>query len=56
MKRVLTITAVSTLATIAAWILIRGDLGFGGEMLIPISCSAWAIYKEMEKAEREEQE
>ena len=51
MKRVAIITTISTLATIAAWILIRGDLGFGGEMLIPIGCGAWAIYREMEREE-----
>lgn len=52
MKRVFWTTVISTTATIAAWILIRGDLGLGGEMLIPAGLAAWAVYREAQEAQR----
>lgn len=53
MKRVLITTVIATTATIAAWILIRGGLSFGAELLIPIGCAAWAIFKEERRNEKE---
>lgn len=51
MKRVLIITTAATLATIAAWILIRGELGFGGEMIIPFMAGAYAVITEEQNEE-----
>lgn len=52
MKRILAITILTCLATIAGSCLIRGELGFGGEMIIPFMAGAYAVITE-EKNEEE---
>lgn len=53
MKRVLIITIAATLAAIAWGISIRGDLTFGGELIIPALALAYAVITEGEKDEEE---
>lgn len=51
MKRILAITILTCLATIAGSCLIRGELGFGGEMIIPVLAGFYAIITEDEDEE-----
>lgn len=53
MKRITIITLTATLATIAAGVLIRGDVAYGGEMIIPVLAAAYAIISQEEKDEKE---
>lgn len=53
MKRVMITTAIATTATVAAWVLIRGELSFGGELLIPAILTMWAIRREERRDEKE---
>lgn len=50
MKRVFITTAVATLAAIAWGIAIRGDVAFGGEMIIAALVSAYSVIREDLKA------
>lgn len=53
MKRVLIITIGTTLAAIAWGVAIRGDLAYGGEMILPALALAYAVITQEEKDEKE---
>lgn len=50
MKRVILTAVISTLAAIAWGIALRGDVAYGGEMILPALAIAYAVIKEEEKA------
>ena len=53
MKRVLMITITAALAAVAWGISTRGDLAFGGELIIPALALAYAVITEGERDEKE---
>lgn len=53
MKRTLITVIVTTLAAIAWGIATRGEVAFGGELILPVLAGAYAILKEEERDEEE---
>ena len=49
MKRVVLASVISTLAAIAWGIALRGDVAYGGEMIIPALAVTYAVIKEGER-------
>lgn len=50
MKRVIITAIISTLAAVAWGVSTRGEIAFGGELILPALAVAYAVVKEEERA------